>query len=153
MNCRLEGERAGRISLWGGAFATLVGAVVIAGFVVLRSHANEPLPSMEEATKVIRIVAHDRAGLVTKQKTVRDPARVRALLEAVSASHLEDGPCRDDYAGSDIDLVLSGVNAYARRTLHLYGDEVVLASATECARGRVTNRALVEAELAAVSRP
>ena len=136
-----------RWTIVGGAFAVVVAAVVIAGFVVLRRHANEPLPSIEEATKVIRVVEHDRSGLVTRQATVRDPARVKALLEAVSASRLEEASCLDDYAGSDIDLILAGSNAYARRTLHLFGDEVVLSSATGCAKGRAANLAQVREEL------
>ncbi len=124
------------------AFGCVVAIVVVLGAVRARRRAMAPPPTILEATKVIRIVEHDRSGLVARQVTARDPARVRALLDAVGVTALSDASCAEDYSGSEIDLVLSGSDAYARRTLHLYRlneppGEVILSSTSGCARGPI----------------
>ena len=134
------------------AFGVVVAAVVGLAAVRARRKADAPPPTIFEATKVIRIVEHDRSGFVTKQTGIRDPARVRALLEAVDVNALVDASCSDDYSGSEIDLVLSGTDAYARRTLHLYRlneppGEVVLSSTSGCARGTIAHVDVVRGAL------
>lgn len=134
------------------AFGLVVAVVVVLGAVRARRKANAPMPSILEATTMIRIVQHDRNGLVTRQASIRDRARVRALLDAVSVTSLVDAACAEDYSEAEVDLVLSGSDVYARRTLHLFRlsqppGEVILSSTSGCARGSISNIEFVRGAL------
>lgn len=70
---------------------------------------------------MIRIVRHDTAGFPARRSVVREPARVRALVEALGIDHHQAGACPADYADADLWLTLSGSDVYAKRNVYVFG--------------------------------
>ena len=70
---------------------------------------------------MIRIVRHDTAGFPERRSVVREPAQVRALVEALGIDHHPAGPCPADYADADLWLTLSGSDVYAKRNVYVFG--------------------------------
>lgn len=110
---RLEPRTAATIGI---AAAIAVGAIAGAKW---RS-ARAPRPAVE-STLAIRITQRDAAGLPEKKSVVREPARVRALVDALGVDRHESAACPPDYAEAPVGIVLSGADVYARRNVYVFG--------------------------------
>ena len=103
------------------------------------------LAKASDVTGAIRIVHHDRAGFPEKRAVVREPARVRALVEALGIDGHSSGPCPADYADADVWLTLSGSDVYAKRNVYVFGLEtnetptVVTVTTAGCVIGAPSN--------------
>lgn len=95
-----------------------VAFVVAGGAIIKRSRPVEV--RVVETTRAIRIVRRDRSGLPEKKGVVGDPARVRALTEALGVDALPEGSCPPDYADADLGLVLAGDDVYVRRNVYVF---------------------------------
>ena len=109
-----------------------------------------------DTTHAIRITRRDRSGLPDKQIPVRDPARVRAITEALGVDDRAPGECPPDYADADIGIVLSGSDVYARRNVYVFdllGDggipKIVSVTSAGCRVGPPADLAALQRELRA----
>lgn len=100
----------------GIATALAVGAIAVAKWRTARA----PRAAVE-STVAIRITRRDAAGLPEKKSVVREPAHVRALVEALGVDRHESAACPPDYAEAPVGLVLSGTDVYARRNVYVFG--------------------------------
>jgi hypothetical protein len=107
--------RARNAAVIGVAVALAVGAVAVA-----RRHRPTELRAVD-TTVAVRIVRRDRVGLPEKKGVIREPARVRAITEALGVDVHEGGECPPDYADADIGIVLTGNDVYARRNVYVFG--------------------------------
>jgi len=99
----------------GVAIALAIGAVSIAKWRSARAPRDAT-----ESTVAVRITQRDALGLPTKKSMLRDPARVRALVEALGIDRHAVGTCPPDYAEAPIGIVLSGTDVYARRNVYVF---------------------------------
>ena len=95
-------------------------AVVVSALAFARRHAPGEA-RVVETTRAARIVRRDGVGLPEKKGVIRDPARVRALTEALGIDRLPAAACPPDYADADVGIVLSGNDVYARRNVYVFG--------------------------------
>lgn len=107
--------RARTAGILGIAAALAVCVVAVAR----RRPAGEVLPAAD-TTHAVRIVRRDRTGMPEKQGVVRNPARVRALTEALGVDGHPGGACPADYADADFGIVLSGSDVYVRRNVYVF---------------------------------
>ncbi len=138
------------------AAAAAVGiALVVAAASVLQRPARQA--SVLDATRVVRIVWHDPLGLVAKQRVVRAPERVRALVSALGIDGHPSVACPADYSDAEISIVLAGDEVYARRSVHIWSFErdagdaaptVLSVYSAGCRRGPAADPAALRRELA-----
>lgn len=137
------------------AIVGIVAALVVASMAVAKR--NRPIEVRAVATTTaIRIVRRDGMGLPDRKSTVRDPAHVRSLTEALGVDVHPEGPCPPDYAAADIGIVLSGNDVYVRQNVYvfaLFGDagesSVVSATSAGCRVGPPADVASLKRELRA----
>jgi hypothetical protein len=118
-----------------------------------------------------RITRHDVSGVPGKPVIVREPARVRGIVEALGVDALTrdtDTPpvaCPADYATAELGIQLAGRDVYSSRSVYVWGltrasmsagDDagaatVVVVSSEGCRQGPIANRTTLERELAAAS--
>lgn len=108
--------------------ATVAAAVAVAASlsVVAIWATRERAPGTDaqsalEATRAARVVRHDALGFPVAQGALREPARVRALVVALGVDAQPEVPCPADYGAAEISVVLAGADAYARRSVYLFG--------------------------------
>lgn len=133
----------------------IVAALGVAGIAIARRERPVLAPAAETTT-ALRIVRRDGMGLPEKKATVRDPAQVRALTEALGVDVHREGPCPPDYADADIGIVLSGNDVYAKRNVYVFallGDagvpSVVSVTSAGCRVGAPADVAALRRELRA----
>jgi hypothetical protein len=97
------------------AAALGVGAVWVARFRAPR------VETALDVTHAVRAIRRDSVGFTTKQGMTRDPARVRAIIEALGVDALGPVECPPDYSASEVSVMLTGADVYARRTVYVYG--------------------------------
>ena len=102
------------------AILGVLGGCLIAGVAIARRQPAVEVPAVESTT-VLRIVRRNAMGLPEKKNTVRDPAHVRTLTEALGIDLHREGACPEDYAEADIGIVLSGNDVYVRRNVYVFG--------------------------------
>jgi hypothetical protein len=140
------------------AIIGVVAAVAVAAIAVVRSKGGlgEAAPRIVDTTHAVRIVRRDRVGLPEKQGVVRQPARVRAITEALGVDVHAGGECPPDYANADIGIVLAGNDVYARRNVYVFGllgdagdgaPSVVSVTSAGCRVGPPADRMILEREL------
>lgn len=103
--------------------AAVVAVIVALGVAAIAiSRRSRPVETRAvETTRAIRLVRRDRMGLPEKKGIVRDPARVRAMTEALGVDGHPSGTCPLDYAEADIGIILSGNDVYAKRNVYVFG--------------------------------
>lgn len=107
--------RARTAATLGVALAVLVSAIALAR----RQGRSET--RVVETTRAARLVRRDRVGLPEAKGTIKEPARVRGLTEALGIDQLGKAECPPDYADADVGIVLSGTDVYARRNVYVFG--------------------------------
>jgi hypothetical protein len=129
-------------------------AIAVAWFVLRRGPAREP--TIAESARSARVVRHDAMGLAVKDKAVRDPARVAAIVAALGVDGHAPAPCPADYGSAEVTIVLSGADVYARRSVHLFGvladggeRAVLTVSSAGCRRGAPRDRDALVREIEA----
>jgi len=133
----------------------VVAALGVAGIAIAKR--QRPVEAhAAETTTALRIVRRDGMGLPERKATVRDPAHVRALTEALGVDVHREGPCPPDYADADIGIVLSGNDIYAKRNVYVFsllGDagapSVVSVTSAGCRVGAPPDVAALRRELRA----
>ena len=136
------------------AVVGVVAALVVGTIAFVRRRAPTET-RVVETTHAVRIVRRDRSGLPEKQGVVRQPARVRAIAEALGVDIHPAGECPPDYANADIGIVLAGNDVYAKRNVYVFdllGDagrdaSVVSVTSAGCRVGPPADRAVLEREL------
>jgi hypothetical protein len=130
-------------------------ALVVAGIAIEKRKRPVEVRAVETTT-AIRIVRRDAMGLPEKKGTVRDPAHVRTLTEALGIDIHPGAPCPPDYADADIGIVLSGNDIYAKRNVYVFGllgdaaaPSVVSVTSAGCRAGPPADVASVKRELRA----
>lgn len=73
-----------------------------------------------DATVAVRISRHDALGMSPPPTSVREPTRVRAIVEALGIDEHPAVPCPADYASAELGLLLSGRDVYARRNVYVW---------------------------------
>jgi hypothetical protein len=141
--------------------AAMVGvavAVIASAFAVMLARRRSATElRVVDTTHAVRIVRRDRVGLPEKQGVVRQPARVRAITEALGVDVHPGGECPPDYADADIGIVLAGNDVYARRNVYVFGllgdaggsPSVVSVTSAGCRVGPPAHRTSLERELRA----
>jgi hypothetical protein len=131
----------------------VVAALGVAGLAIAKRHRPAEVRAAETTT-AIRIVRRDGMGLPERKGTVRDPAHVRTLTEALGIDVHREGPCPPDYADADIGIVLSGNDVYAKRNVYVFdllgdaGDaSVVSVTSAGCRVGPPADAAALRREL------
>lgn len=76
-----------------------------------------------ESTIAVRITKRDATGLPSRKSVLREPARVRALVEALGVDGHPMGKCPPDYAEAPLGIVLSGADVYSRRNVYVFGGD------------------------------
>lgn len=75
-----------------------------------------------QAIVAVRITKHDALGMASAEpRVVRDPPRVRALVEALGIDAHPIVSCPPDYASAELGLLLTGRDVYARRNVYVWG--------------------------------
>lgn len=130
-------------------------ALLVAGAAIIKRSRPVEVRAVE-TTHAIRIVRRDRSGLPERKGVMRDPARVRALTEALGVDALPGGSCPPDYAEADIGIILSGNDVYARRNVYVFallGDagepSIVSVTSAGCRVGPAADVASLRRELQA----
>lgn len=103
------------------AIAGVLAALAVGAVAVARRQKTTELAPAVESTLAVRIVRRDRSGMPEKKGSVRDPARVRAITEALGVDVHPGGPCPPDYAEADFGIVLSGTSVYVKRNVYVFG--------------------------------
>jgi hypothetical protein len=126
-----------------------VGAALLVAALWWRRPRTPVVESALEGTVSVRISRHDALGFASKPVVVRDPKRVRALVEALGVDAHGPIACPDDYATAEVGLLLSGRDVYARRNVYVWavlGDggagvrpSVVMSSSAGCRGGEPAN--------------
>jgi hypothetical protein len=112
-------------------------AIAVAWFVLRRGPAREP--TIAESARSARVVRHDAMGLAVKDKAVRDPARVAAIVAALGVDGHAPAPCPADYGSAEVTIVLSGGGERA----------VLTVSSAGCRRGAPRDRDALVREIEA----
>ena len=102
----------------------------------------------------------------SKPVFVREPARVRRIVEALGVDGQPSVVCPPDYASAELGLLLSGRDVYARRNIYVWGlfvdavepdaadgarpPNVVVVSSSGCRGGPPGDTVALRRELAAV---
>jgi hypothetical protein len=135
------------------AILGILGGCLIAGIAIARRQPAVEVPAAESTT-VLRIVRRNAMGLPEKKSTVRDPAHVRTLTEALGIDLHREGPCPEDYAEADIGIVLAGNDVYVRRNVYVFGmfaeagaPAVVSVTSAGCRVGPPADLATLRSEL------
>lgn len=131
----------------GVAIALAIGAASIAKWRSARAPRDA-----SESTVAVRITQRDAVGLPTKKSVLRDPARVRALVDALGVDRHAVGACPPDYAEAPIGIVLSGTDVYARRNVYVFDADageasVVTVTSAGCRVGPPTDRTALMREI------
>lgn len=114
-------------------------AFVIGGLSLAKWREARAPEAAKESIVAVRITRRDALGLPSKKSVLREPARVRALIDALGIDAHPVGACPPDYADAPIGLVLSGLDVYARRNVYVFGgSDGGEASASAGARSVVT---------------
>jgi hypothetical protein len=137
--------------------AAIVGVVLAVGVaaIALVKRSRPVEVRAVETTTAIRIVRRDATGLPEKKATLRDPAHVRALTEALGVDVHHEGPCPPDYSEADIGIVLSGNDIYVKRNVYVFGfggsaePSVVSVTSAGCRVGPPADVATLRRELRA----
>ncbi len=108
--------RARNAAAVGVAVALAVGSLAVA-----RRRGPAPVVPSVESTRAVRVVRRGGSGLPEKQGTVRDPARVRAITQALGIDAHPGGECPADYAEADFGIVLAGSDVYVKRNVYVFG--------------------------------
>ena len=124
-------------------------ALVVALIWWLRPH--EPVVERAvEATVAVRISRHDALGIPSNPVTLRERAKVRALVEALDVDAPPPVPCPPDYATADVGIVLTGRDVYSRRNVYVWGlgadagsPNVLVVSSAGCRGGPPANASAV----------
>jgi hypothetical protein len=140
----------------GGDRARVYAAVAIAAALgVAAVYALRPTPApktLVQSTRSVRIVWHDRLGLAERQRGVRAPERVRALVAALGVEGHPKVECPADYSDAEVSIILFGEDTYARKTVHLWGvvgmPTVLSVDAFGCRRGPPADVDALRRELA-----
>lgn len=108
--------------------------------------------TVTEATLALQITRHDAFGVPSKPATIREPRRVRAVLDDLGVEALATAPCPADYATADVGFLLTGRDVYARRNAYVWGlldhaPRVVLVDETGCRAGDVLHAGRLRDEL------
>ncbi|MBX3192866.1 MAG: hypothetical protein KF819_38130 [Labilithrix sp.] len=123
--------------------------------------ARSRAPRVEAAldvTHAARVIRRDAVGFTTKEGVTRDRARVRAIVEAIGVDALGPIACPPDYSASQISVMLTGADVYARRTAYVYdlfGDggaspRVVIVKSSGCRGGPPVDALALRRELGAL---
>jgi hypothetical protein len=74
-----------------------------------------------ESTVTATVTRHDSFGMPEKPLTLRDRARVRALVAALGVDGQPPVRCPPDYASAELGILLGGADVYARRNVYVWG--------------------------------
>ena len=99
----------------------IIAALAVCALAVARRRPPDEVIPAVDTTHAVRIVRRDRTGMPEKKGLVRDPARVRAITEALGVDAHPGGACPADYADADFGIVLSGSDVYVRRNVYVFG--------------------------------
>jgi hypothetical protein len=124
----------------------LVSAAVAVGLALLVAaiwYWRSRVPAAENAAIVsVRIVRRDALGMPTRPVLVRDPVRVRAIVQAIGLDGKTPTTCPPDYASAEFGLLLSGADVYGRRNVYIWSlaaarevPTVLVVSSTGCLGG------------------
>lgn len=100
----------------GVGLAIAIGVVAIGKWRTVRAPKDA-----SESTIAVRITKRDATGLPSKKSVIREPARVRAIVEALGVDGHPIGKCPPDYAEAPLGIVLSGADVYSRRNVYVFG--------------------------------
>lgn len=140
---------------WGRPLVGPAVAVGAALAVVALWFARVPPPVAESAlvsTNALRITRHEAIGLPSTPVSIRDPALVRAIVEALAVDTHPAVACPSDYASADVGIVLMGRDVYARRNVYVWGlahpdASVLVVTSSGCRSGPPADVAVLRGEL------
>ncbi|MBS2016208.1 MAG: hypothetical protein JST00_25220 [Deltaproteobacteria bacterium] len=136
-------------------------AIVIGGLSLAKWREARAPAAAKVSIVAVRITRRDALGLPSKKSVLREPARVRALIDALGIDTHPVGTCPPDYADAPIGIVLSGLDVYARRNVYVFGGSgaeagsgagapsVVTVTSAGCKVGPAADAAAMEREIAA----
>lgn len=102
------------------AAGVAVGAALVVVAIWWRRPRTPAVESAVDATVAVRVSRHDALGMSPPPTSVRDRARVRAIVEALGIDAHPVVPCPPDYASAELGLLLSGRDVYARRNVYVW---------------------------------
>ncbi|MBX3222615.1 MAG: hypothetical protein KF795_19000 [Labilithrix sp.] len=97
-----------------------VGAALVVAAIWWRRPRTPVVETALEATVAVRISRHDALGMSSPPMSVREPSRVRAIVEALGVDAQPAVACPPDYASAELGLLLSGRDVYARRNVYVW---------------------------------
>ncbi|MBX3215789.1 MAG: hypothetical protein KF850_27370 [Labilithrix sp.] len=97
-----------------------VGAALVVVAIWWRRPQANAVERAVDATVAVRISRHDALGMSPPPTSVREPARVRAIVEALGIDEHPAAPCPPDYASAELGLLLTGRDVYARRNVYVW---------------------------------
>jgi len=142
------------------AAAIAVGAALVVAGAWCARPRSAPVETALEATVAVRISRHDAFGVPSAPSSLREPARVRALVEALGVDAQPSAPCPPDYASAEVGLLLSGRDVYARRNVYVWdlsadggAPRVLVVSSSGCRGGPPADAAALRRALAKADPP
>ena len=97
-----------------------VGAALVIAALWWRRPRTPVVEPAVDATVAVRISRHDALGMPSKPVMIREPSKVRAIVEALDVDAHPTVTCPPDYASAELGITLTGRDVYARRNVYVW---------------------------------